>query len=315
MERIKGKITALCGISGSGKSVTARNLIKNSVNPTIIVSRDGVRRLLFGFNDYNIKEFYNNKEERAKMEMEVNRYSDTLIYDALERGHDVILDETHLHYKFLKDLQYWNVPVTILHTMCPLDVAISRDGQRLQSVGEEIIKVQYQKHTSLVERLENEPINFKPFVKNNYSKEKQDVIIFDIDGTIAHKGRRNPYDMSKVNLDTVDVFTMDVMKGLLKLSLEPNSNFTVMLCSGREKKSLLKTIEWLYNKGVENPNEIPMLFRSNGDTRADWKVKQEFWEEISEHYNIVGMFDDRLQVVRRARMLGYKVLNVEYNNF
>ncbi len=49
--------------------------------------------------------------------------------------------------------------------------------------------------------------------------------------------------------------------------------------------------------------------------RPDWIVKEEMWEKISKHNYIIGMYDDRLQVVRRARALSLKVFNVEYNNF
>ena len=48
---------------------------------------------------------------------------------------------------------------------------------------------------------------------------------------------------------------------------------------------------------------------------CDWVIKEEMWRDLATRYNIVGMFDDRLQVVRRARALGLKVFNVEYNNF
>ena len=48
--------------------------------------------------------------------------------------------------------------------------------------------------------------------------------------------------------------------------------------------------------------------------RPDWVVKEEMWKNISKQYNIIAMYDDRLQVVRRARALGLKVFNVEYNN-
>lgn len=315
MERKRGKIIAMCGISGSGKSKKARELLIESETPSTIISRDGIRRLIFGFNDYNIKEYYVDKNARTQMEYEVDRYSNTLIYDSLERGKNVILDETHLHYKFIKDLQYWNVPVEIIHSIVPLELALKRDSERLQSVGEDIIKKQHQKHESLIQRLENEPIDFSPKVKTRVSGEKQNIIIFDIDGTIAHKGRRNPYDMSKVDLDTKDDLVLDIMNGLIKLSLEYKSDYQVMLCSGREQKAINKTLSWLEKNNVLRPTQIPMLFRKDNDGRADWKVKEEFWDYISEHYNIIGMFDDRLQVVRRARMLGYKVLNVEHNNF
>ena len=56
------------------------------------------------------------------------------------------------------------------------------------------------------------------------------------------------------------------------------------------------------------------MIRNEKDMRPDWVVKEEMWKNISKQYNIIAMYDDRLQVVRRARALGLKVFNVEYNN-
>lgn len=52
-----------------------------------------------------------------------------------------------------------------------------------------------------------------------------------------------------------------------------------------------------------------------GSFEPDWKIKEDMWREIAKEHYIIGMFDDRLQVVRRARALNLKVFNVEYNNF
>ena len=83
-------------------------------------------------------------------------------------------------------------------------------------------------------------------------------------------------------------------------------------CASRDGVCLPETKEWLDRMGIHN-DEI--YIRDRGDQRADWIVKEEMWRKISEDNYIVGMFDDRLQVVRRARALGLKVFNVEYNNF
>jgi hypothetical protein len=41
--------------------------------------------------------------------------------------------------------------------------------------------------------------------------------------------------------------------------------------------------------------------RAEGDDRKDWIVKKEFYDEISKDYNVLGVFDDRDQVVAMWR--------------
>jgi hypothetical protein len=58
-----------------------------------------------------------------------------------------------------------------------------------------------------------------------------------------------------------------------------------------------------------------LYMRATGDRRKDWIVKAEMWEQIQKKYNILGMVDDRAQVVDFARRLGYKVFQVDAGEF
>ncbi len=302
------RIIVISGISGSGKSSYSRELI-NRIDNSVIISRDSIRKLLYGLNDTNIDLFYNeNKgDESVYSRMkEVNTYRDTLINDSLRRGKTIILDDTNLEYNDFENLKYWNVDVKIILIHRHIDSCIKDDNKRLSPVGIDKVKRQFDKFKHVVSKLKKEPIDFTPKVLT-YDYSKSDIYIFDIDGTIAEKGRRNPYDMDSVDEDTYIKSVMDVMKSMMK-------NNNVLVCTGRNNKSKVKTLEWFSSYGVDIPND-KIFFRGDKDQRADWKVKSEMWDEISKRYNIVGMFDDRLQVVRHARNLGYKVFNVEYNNF
>jgi predicted acetyltransferase len=55
--------------------------------------------------------------------------------------------------------------------------------------------------------------------------------------------------------------------------------------------------------------------RKVGDHRKDWIVKAEIWDEIQKKHNILGMIDDRSQVVDFARRLGHKVYQVAPGEF
>ena len=72
------------------------------------------------------------------------------------------------------------------------------------------------------------------------------------------------------------------------------------------------TVDWLSSNGIWY-SEIH--FRKAGDMRKDWMVKAEIWRELQKKYNIIALFDDRVQVVQTARRLGHKVLECERGDF
>lgn len=259
MIRKRGKIIALIGISASGKSTIARELLIASKKDTIIVNRDAIRRLLYGLNDSNIGEFYKEVENRNRLENNVDLYVKTLIYEALEKGTDVILDETNLQYKRLKDLKYWNVNVQLMTVDCDLETALERDSKRQQPVGTTRIKKQFEQYTTVKYRIEHEPIDFTPKVLNKDSK-KDYAIIFDIDGTLAHLNGRSPYDMKRVGEDLQDEHIMCL---LMMIEEYVGSGTEIFFCSGREDISIKDTKEWFCNqiRSLGNIPESNYLFR------------------------------------------------------
>lgn len=128
---------------------------------------------------------------------------------------------------------------------------------------------------------------------------KTDVFIFDIDGTLAsHKGIRSPYEEYKVHLDLpID----PVWKVLRALSYD----YQIIFVSGRTDSCKQKTLDWLedhFDKDLamqHKQGKIKLFMRKTGDQRKDSIVKKEIYDEhIFPYYNIVGVFDDRLQVCR-----------------
>lgn len=305
----KGKLIITVGISGSGKSTWAHE--RWMVNPDrfVIVNRDKIRELLFGYTEESISNYYE-LPNINKFEKQVTRYEDTLIHDALNHGKDVIVDATHLTRKYLERFKFWNVPTEIVVFEIELDRALSRDFSRNRSVGEEVIRKQYNRFIGLMQNLSKEPIEFEP-VTFNQNMDNEPTIIFDIDGTLAHMNRetRSPYDWHKVGEDSADVPTCAIAK-FIKTSYHLSAK--VIICTGRDGVCIDETEKWLESHGVEY-DEI--YIRKKGDQRADWIIKEEMWRKIAEDNYIIGMFNDRLQVVRRARALGLKVFNVEYGNF
>jgi predicted kinase len=299
---MKSRITILVGISGSGKSTWAHEQWKKDPKGVILVNRDNIRQLLYGFTEKSVKEYYENDKLFA-LEREVTRYEDTLIHEALAAGKDVIVDATHLTIQYLERFRYWNVTTEIQTFYVPVIEAIRRDMKRTRQVGDEVIKKQYQKFQNLINR--KEPISFET-TKIVCDETLPDCVIFDIDGTLSHMEGRNPFDWKKVNEDSVDESVSFMAKHLWGIE-----GVSVIVCTGRDGISEYMTKKWL-NQHYIKFDEFHI--RKEKDMRPDWVIKEEMWRDLATRYNIVGMFDDRLQVVRRARALGLKVFHVEYNN-
>lgn len=136
---------------------------------------------------------------------------------------------------------------------------------------------------------------------------KERAYIFDIDGTLADIGTRNPYDFDKVDEDTV---VHNVRTILVDLMARGNH---IILFTGRNEVCKDKTIRWLMD------NQIPfskLIMRSLGDTRKDWVMKQHMFEsDIAPYYNVTGVFDDRDCVVKMWREIGLTCLQPNYGAF
>jgi predicted kinase len=300
------EIIITVGISNSGKSTWAKELRNSDKGKYVIINRDKLRELLFGYTESSVYEYYS-QEDLRDMEKLISKYEDTLINETLEMGRVPIVDATHLKRDYLERFKYWNIPVELKWFDISLGEAKERNRKRERSVHEKILEVQQTSFEKLKKDLEQNPIDFNPVELVN-SPEKPPVVIFDIDGTLAHRGDRGPYDWLSVGKDIVDNSVALLNDYLSTSAISPE----IVICTGRDEMSLDETKKWLEANKITY-NQI--YYRDKGDMRRDWIVKEEMWRHIAKDRYIVGMFEDRLQVVRRARALGLKVFNVEYNNF
>lgn len=301
------KLIVLVGISGSGKSTYASSLVRENPSEYTIVNRDKIRELIFGYTEETISSYYK-RDDLGKLEKQVTLYEDTLIHEGLNLGKTVIVDATHLEKRYLERFKFWNVPIEYRYFEISPQEAFARDYKRTRKVGTEVIDKQYKKFLNLqregIPLKDFEPVEFKQNEDNSI------CVIYDIDGTIAEKGSRNAFNWKRVGEDSPIpnvVATMDWVHDL-KDEYKPK----VIICTGRDAICEGETRQWLADYQIKY-DEI--FFRPQGDQRADWIVKEEMWREIAKDNYIVGMYDDRNQVVRRARALGLKVFQVEYGNF
>lgn len=145
----KQHILALVGISASGKSTIAKNLMVYNSGNYVIVNRDGIRKTLFGFEDEDLYLHYR-LPQLSKKEALVTSVQNFMIQSALDAGYSVIVDNTNLQKKYITALQNFGVPVECKLIHCPVEVAIIRDEKRAAKVGEAVIRKQQKSLEKLI---------------------------------------------------------------------------------------------------------------------------------------------------------------------
>ena len=299
-------ITVMIGISGSGKSTVAREIAEKT--KAVIVSRDKVREMVFGYNEANVSEYYS-REDIKKCEKTVSDVCDTIIKRGVVAGVDMIIDNTHLNKKYLNEIikkwqRFTDIEFNIVK--CDKALAIERDANRTRSVGAAVISSQFESFKNLIAT--DYDFSTKPCLINKmvHTPGLPNCVIFDIDGTLADKGTRNPFDWKAVVDDTV---RENVKRSFM---MHKEAGDFMIICTGRDGICSTETAWWLKKHNIV-PDEF--YIRTQKDQRPDWQIKEELWRSISERFNIVLMYDDRDQVVEHARNLGLECYQVQPGNF
>lgn len=295
-----GNLIIMCGVSASGKSTYAFNMAETEPEKYLIVSRDKIRELLFGYSEKYVSNYYKRKDIH-KLEKIVTKYEDVLINEGLSEGKTVIMDSTHLDRKYIERYRYWNVPTEVVFLDVEYNTALMRDNYRERQVGDFVINRQIERYERIKKNLEQYPIDFTPIEYVN-SKHNPSCVILDIDGTISEPCDRNIYDGSKAINDVLQPHIFNAIKHVEHL----------IICTGRSSEFDEVTKKWLANHGI---NYTRFYSRKTGDNRPDWQVKEEMWNDIMDSYHIDMMYEDRNSVIRRARALGLKVAQVKYGNY
>jgi len=142
--------------------------------------------------------------------------------------------------------------------------------------------------------------------------EKKDCYIVDIDGTVAIRGDRSPYDWAKVGIDTPNQPVIDIIETIYHGAAATH----LVFLSGRDGVCESETRKWLQ----ENIN-IPvwgysLLMRKAGNTEPDYIVKERIYREsIEPTYDVLAVFDDRNSVVKMWRSIGLTCLQVAEGDF
>jgi hypothetical protein len=135
-----------------------------------------------------------------------------------------------------------------------------------------------------------------------------EAIIVDLDGTLAIKGDRSPYDCAKADLDSLNPTVFSVMLGYIG-----RTGAVPIITSGRKSENRHVTESWLTKHGVPY---LGLFMRPEGDVRKDSIVKQELYEQhIAPNWCVSLVLDDRKQVVDMWRALGLTCFQVAAGDF
>lgn len=285
------------GLPASGKSTWAKQIIAKGGSSYKRVNRDDLRKMI------------DNSQWSKENEKSIVEAEKFLVQKYLEQGKTVIVDDTNLAPQNEAMWKDWAVNLGADFqvrdfTDVPLEECLKRDAERADSVGKKVIMRMYNQF--LAPKVE--PIKHDPKLPYCY--------IFDIDGTLALKGDRSPYDWSKVYDDKPNEAIVTILNDL---QIVKGSSVEFIIVSGRDAVCEDLTKGWLEKEcafGPEADDEYKLFMRPAGDSRKDVIIKQEIYErEIKGKYNVIAVFDDRDQVVDMWRSLGLTCLQVAPGDF
>lgn len=290
------------GLPASGKTTFARKLQPGVVR----VNRDDLRWMLHG-----------GRLLSQHAEAQVTAAQRAQVEALLRARADVCVDDTNLRTKTVRE---WAVLAARFgatfevrdFTDVPVDECVRRDAERdeRERVGEAAIRRMYARY--LAGRSLPLPVPYVPpggtgavYVPPAGAPS---VVLVDIDGTVALMAGRGPYDWDRVGDDVPNPAVIAAVRAMHA------AGHGIVFCSGRDEVCRADTQAWLdLHVGVP---AVGLFMRPAGDRRKDAVVKREIFDrQIRDRYHVIGVFDDRAQVVRMWRELGLTVFQVADGDF
>lgn len=312
----KPELVICRGLQASGKTTWAHKWVAEDRANRVRVNRDELRQMV----DNGV---YVEKVTEGR----ILALRNAAITEALMRGLSVVSDDTNLSSRNVRDLAKiahlrgypWRVQD---FTDVSLEECIRRNQHRnayqeccpTEILADQVIRDTYNRY--LAGRKLPLPVPtpdqlgtmidqiYQPYLP---PLDKPDAIIIDVDGTVALRGTRDPFDETRVNEDkpnqpVIDVIRLDIAYGRWPIFV-----------SGRTDKCYTATWAWL-NRHVTP--EFDLHMREAGDGRMDAIVKSEIFDKyIRDNFNVRRVYDDRNQVVQMWRSLGLTVFQVADGNF
>lgn len=142
-----------------------------------------------------------------------------------------------------------------------------------------------------------------------------EIVIFDIDGTLAdvseriHHVRKKPKNWPAFFQGMAQDKAIHSMVRLCNILYE--SGLQIILCSGRSEEHREETVKWLARQGV---NYHALLLRKDNDRRTDSIVKREMLADRDKS-KILFVVEDRSRVVEMWRSEGLVCLQCAPGEF
>lgn len=301
----------LIGCPASGKSSRAKETGYE------IVERDLIREQI---SDGSRKNFYT-KFDREFGESIVSDKIRTQLKNASKNKTNVVVSDTNINkairralYSELFSLGF-QIKVEMINTS--LDVLISRNNNREVSdhiVPTGVIEQMYATLQTQMDCIKEEKdiLNYR-YQPVTVTKAINSVLVVDLDGTLAIKGNRSPYDLSKVGIDTIDhkvsAFVTDLVHRQGK---------SLAVLTGRDELCYTDTVDWLHKYTVFDIDKDYIFMRPTKNNKSDWLVKGRMildYLENNPQDSIYMILDDRQQVVNVWSNMGFNVWQVNQHNF
>lgn len=139
---------------------------------------------------------------------------------------------------------------------------------------------------------------------------KQKVIICDIDGTVALRVHRGPYDWGRVSQDSPNWPVIQTLECVSLAMQRP-----VVFVSGRKERCREATEAWIEDH-IDTWDPWVLFMRQDKDDRSDVIVKREIYcRDIEPRFDVRLVFDDRNSVVKMWRELGLPCMQVADGDF
>ena len=285
------KLTMTKGLPASGKSTWSNEQVLAAPPGHIVrITKDQLRAML------------HSGIHSKGTESHIVLARDSLVSTFLKSGVDVIVDDTNLvpfHEQRLREIAKKHQAEFHVQDFChvPLEECIKRDALRSASVGEEVIRAMHQQHIG----------DTTPAGQVDQTHTRPEVVLVDIDGTVAIMNGRSPFEWHRVGEDAPNDTVIEIVRALSK------NGKRIVFMSGRDGSCREETIKWLSRHVVEGPE---LYMREADDSRKDSIVKQELYEKyIEPSYDVFVVLDDRNQVVDMWRSLGLICLQVAPGDF
>lgn len=307
-----GHLTIMRGLPGSGKSTHAKAVAHTF--GAVVLSRDSMRDMLYPSSHDGVL--------AGSEEMLISETLRAMAVRLLGAGAEVVIDATNLRDKYVRE---W---MALAHgrghdfhvvdfRQCPLAVALERNAERSRPVPEDVIRDMHQRLVKGRDfhadnrRIATEVMEAKGTVgivpAPEYDPTLPDAYVFDLDGTLALKHEsRDIYDASKAHLDYVNEGVAEVLD-----RLRGGADVNIIYCTARHEQDRDATQGWLEDHFDFDVAEGDVLLMRQEKGVKDSKIKLDLYDRhIRGQYNVLGVFDDRDQVVALWRELGLTCFQV-----